>query len=55
MTKFFETRMGYTFYAHTMPAIARELKRLNDLLEKMIDSRQTEQSNDGPDDKDEDR
>ena len=36
MPEFFETRMGRTFYEHTMPMIADELKRLNDLLERIL-------------------
>ena len=31
----YQTRMGHTFYEHTMPAIARELQRLNGLLERI--------------------
>jgi len=33
MTEFYQTRMGHTFYEHTMPTIARELERLNAVLE----------------------
>jgi len=36
MPKFFETRMGQKFYESTMPTIAKELKRLNDLLERLV-------------------
>ena len=35
MTEFFQTRMGQTFYEHTMPTIARELQRLNEQLERI--------------------
>ena len=35
MVEFFQTAMGRTFYEHTMPAIARELARLNGLLERV--------------------
>ena len=35
MTEFYLTRMGKTFYDHTMPTIAKELARLNDLLERI--------------------
>jgi hypothetical protein len=35
MSRFFETRMGHTFYENTMPMIARELARLNGLLERV--------------------
>jgi len=35
MTEFYQTRMGHTFYDHTMPTIARELARLNAALERI--------------------
>ncbi len=35
MPEFFQTRMGQTFYDRTMPTIARELARLNGLLERI--------------------
>ena len=35
MPEFFQTRMGKTFYDHTMPTIARELARLNAALERI--------------------
>ena len=35
MPEFFQTAMGRTFYDHTMPTIARELARLNGLLERI--------------------
>jgi hypothetical protein len=35
MTEFYQTRMGHTFYEHTMPTIARELERLNTVLERI--------------------
>ena len=35
MPEFFQTAMGRTFYDHTMPSIARELARLNGLLERI--------------------
>ena len=35
MIDFYQTRMGRTFYDHTMPTIAKELARLNDLLERI--------------------
>jgi len=31
------TRMGARFYEHTAPALARELERLNNNLEKLLD------------------
>ena len=38
MTEFYQTRMGRTFYDHTMPTVAMELARLNDLLERIADA-----------------
>ena len=35
MTEFYQTRMGRTFYDHTLPTIARELARLNGLVERI--------------------
>ena len=35
MSDFFRTIMGRTFYEVTLPGIARELKRLNDNLERL--------------------
>ena len=35
MTEFYLTRMGRTFYDHTLPTIAKELARLNDQLERI--------------------
>ena len=35
MTEFYQTRMGHTFYEHTMPTIAKELQRLNAVLERI--------------------
>ena len=34
-TEFFNTIMGRVFFEGTMPALVRELKRLNDNLEKL--------------------
>lgn len=33
---FFQTYMGQRFYEGTMPALVRELKRLNDNLERLV-------------------
>ncbi|WNZ64007.1 hypothetical protein QEG98_10100 [Myxococcus sp. MxC21-1] len=33
---FFQTHMGQRFYEGTMPALVRELKRLNDNLERLV-------------------
>ncbi len=35
-TPFFMTRMGHTYYIQTLPEIARQLQRLNDLLERLV-------------------
>ena len=35
-TRFFQTRMGHTFYEHTVPELVRQLKRMNELLERLI-------------------
>jgi len=36
--QFFQTRMGRTFYEHTMPELVREIKKLNELLQKLIEA-----------------
>jgi len=36
MTEFHETRMGMRFYESTVPALVRELQRLNENLERLI-------------------
>ncbi len=36
MSDFFKTRMGQRYYEHTMPEIAEQLERLNDLLERLV-------------------
>jgi len=41
MTEFYQTRMGKTFYDHTMPTIAKELARLNGLLERIATALET--------------
>ena len=45
MTEFYLTRMGRTFYDHTMPTIAKELARLNDLLERIAVALETKTTN----------
>ena len=44
-TPFYKTRMGQRYYDHTMPALAKQLERLNDLLERL--AKQVERTNDG--------
>ena len=41
MIDFYQTRMGRTFYDHTMPTIAKELARLNDQLERIATALET--------------
>lgn len=38
-TPFFRTRMGMRFYEHTMPELVKQLERLNELLERLVDQR----------------
>ena len=35
MTEFFQTRMGRTYFEHTVPELVRQLERLNDNLERI--------------------
>lgn len=37
MTEFFRTHMGHRFYEQTMPELVRQLARLNDNLERLIE------------------
>ena len=39
-TPFYKTRMGLRFYDRTMPALVKQLERLNELLERLVDQRQ---------------
>ncbi len=36
-TPFFKTRMGHQFYDRTMPNLVKQLERLNDILERLVD------------------
>ena len=45
MIDFYQTRMGRTFYDHTMPTIAKELARLNDQLERIATALETKNTN----------
>ncbi len=36
-TPFFKTRMGHQFYDRTMPALVKQLERLNDNLDRLVD------------------
>ena len=37
MTQFYETRMGVRFYEHTLPELVRQIERLNQNLERLVD------------------
>lgn len=37
--EFYQTALGRDFYERTMPALVRELARLNALLEKLVEQR----------------
>jgi hypothetical protein len=36
-TPFFKTRMGQRFYEHTMPELVKQLERLVNALERIVD------------------
>ena len=38
-TPFYNTRMGHRFYESTMPALVKQLERLNELLERLVEQR----------------
>ena len=40
MTEFFQTRMGRTFFEHTVPELVRQLVRLNENLERMTNDKE---------------
>jgi len=46
--QFFQTRMGRTFYEHTMPELVCEIKKLNELLQKLVESSLEEEEIDEP-------
>ena len=35
MTEFYETRMGRTYFEHTVPELVRQLERLNENMERI--------------------
>lgn len=37
MSEFFRTQMGQRFYEHTVPELVRQMARLNDNLERLIE------------------
>ena len=47
MTDFHQSAMGRTFYDHTMPTIARELARLNGLLERIAAAMEKQDASQG--------
>ncbi len=42
-TPFYNTRMGHRFYESTMPALVKQLGRLNELLERLVEQRDPKQ------------
>ncbi len=38
-TPFYNTRMGHRFYESTMPALVKQLERLNELLVRLVEQR----------------
>jgi hypothetical protein len=36
-TPFYKTRMGQQFYERTVPELAKQLERLNELLARLVD------------------
>ena len=47
MPEFFLTAMGRTFYDHTLPTIARELARLNAVLERIAAAMEKQDADQG--------
>ena len=39
---FHTTRMGARFYEHAVPELVRQITRLNELLEKLVEQRDTD-------------
>lgn len=46
MPEFHLTSMGRTFYEYTMPALVKQLARLNENLEKLIAKQEREEKKD---------
>ena len=42
-TPFFKTRMGHTYYEHTMPELVRQITRLNELLGRLAAAQEQQQ------------
>ncbi len=49
---FHATRMGLRFYEHAVPEVARQLSRLHDNLERLIDAAEPTEKTDDCDDDD---
>ena len=45
--KFFQTRMGQQFFERTMPELVRQIARLNELLERLVDRKEAGANEDG--------
>ena len=45
-TPFFKTRMGHTFYEHTVPELVRQMTRLNELLERLVSAQERQEKDD---------
>lgn len=45
---FYKTRMGHRFYEHTVPEMVRQLERVNDLLERLVERLPLTTPADGP-------
>lgn len=48
LPEFHLTSMGRTFYEYTMPALVKQLQRLNDNIEKMLAQRAEEAAKQPP-------
>ena len=47
---FYATRMGARFYEHTVPELSRQISRLNDNLERLIEAAEAREKNHDHDD-----
>ncbi len=45
--QFFQTRMGRMYYEHTLPEIARQLARMNELLQRLAEELERKEGRDG--------
>ncbi len=44
--QFFQTRMGRQFYEATMPNLVKQLARLNELLQRLVERMEREEGHD---------